>query len=221
MASAYNGVKTASQLSADIEAIDLASQKGGGTGTHYSITLASGGVTLTEAADVAAINLKGADTLTINGQGGALSGADKCWGLFVYSGNVTIEGLTIENAVAKGGAGSAGSAGGGGGAGLGGVAGSRDVGACEHRKPAKVLSRLLRRLGDDRNLQAPADCLSDLSKRHAFFCDRVITGSGGTLLKRQSIEMGGIEPVHRGPAVEPVADIGRDTLLAGNSDQVA
>ena len=83
-----------------------------------------------------------------------------------------------------------------------------------------MLAGLLGRLGDDRHLQAPADDLGDLSKRHALFGDRVITGSRRTLLKRQPVETGGIEPVHRGPAVEPVADIRRDALLAGQSDQV-
>jgi len=69
MTTTYLNVSSASQLSADIEAIDLASQgPGGGTGADYLITLASG-ATLTESADISAINLKGADTLTINGRG--------------------------------------------------------------------------------------------------------------------------------------------------------
>jgi len=115
----YSDVSTASQLSADIEAIDLASQADGGNGTRYTITLE--GATLTESADISAINLAGNDTLTINGQNAILNGADAYRGLFAYSGNLTIENLTIENAVANGGAGgSVGSGGGGGGAGLGG-----------------------------------------------------------------------------------------------------
>src|SRR5208283_5229340 len=109
----YTNVNSASQLSADIKAIDLASQADGGNGTNYSITLATG-ATLTESADISAINLAGKDTLTINGQGAILNGADAYRGLFAYSGETTIENLTIENAVAKGGAGA------GGGAGLGG-----------------------------------------------------------------------------------------------------
>ena len=109
-------VSSASQLSADIEAIDNESNADGGNGTHYSITLAKG-ATLTESADLSAINLTGKDTLTIDGQGATLDGADAYRGLFVYSGSTTIEKLTIENAVAKGGAGGGG---GGGGAGLGG-----------------------------------------------------------------------------------------------------
>ena len=131
MPTTFLNVSTAAQLSADIEAIDLASQgPGGGTGTHYLITLLAG-ATLTESADVAAINLAGGDTLTIGGQGALLNGAGAHRSLFAYAGGVTINNLTIENAVARGGAGGEGvTAGGGGGAGLGGglfVAAGADV----------------------------------------------------------------------------------------------
>ena len=116
MTAQYLNVSTASQLSADIEAIDLASQADGGDGTQYLITLKAG-ATLTESADISAINLTGADTLTIRGKGAVLNGDDKYRGLFAYSGQATIDNLTIENAVAEGGAGASA---GGGGAGLGG-----------------------------------------------------------------------------------------------------
>ena len=111
MTTTYLNVSSASQLSADITAIDLASQADGGNGTNYVITLAAG-ATLTERADISAIKLTGKDTLTINGQGAVLNGADAYRGLFVYSGSTTIENLTIENAVAKGGAGGGGGGGG-------------------------------------------------------------------------------------------------------------
>ncbi len=87
-------VSSAAALSADIKAVDLASQAGNSSGVHYSLTL-SAGATLTEAADLEAINLKGGDTLTINGAGATLNGAGAFRGFFVYSGNVTIENLTI------------------------------------------------------------------------------------------------------------------------------
>src|SRR5271154_5108053 len=86
------------------------------------------------------------------------------------------------------------------------------------REPAKVLGCLLRRLGDDRHIQAPADDLRDLSKRYTLFCDRVIAGSSRSLLKRQPVEMSSIEPMRRGPAVKAVADIRRDTFLTGHID---
>ena len=112
-----SAVSSAAELSADIKKIDLASQATGGDGTNYVITLKPG-ATLTEAADLFAVNLHGNDTLTIDGQGATLDGASAHRGLFIYSGAVTIQNLTIANAVARGGNGAFG--GGGGGAGLGG-----------------------------------------------------------------------------------------------------
>ena len=120
MTTTYLNVSSASQLSADIKAIDLASQADGGDGTQYVITLKAG-ATLTESADISAINLTGADTLTLEGKGAILDGAGAYRGLFAYSGKTTIYNLTIENAVATGGAGGSNDVGaGGGGAGLGG-----------------------------------------------------------------------------------------------------
>jgi hypothetical protein len=84
-------------------------------------------ITLTGATldELAAINLKSGVTLDIVGQGHTLDGGNMQRGLFVYSGTVTIEDLTIQNMIARGGnggslLGSGGSGGGGGGAGLGG-----------------------------------------------------------------------------------------------------
>jgi hypothetical protein len=97
----FSNVSSAEQLSDDILAIDRASRADGGNGTPYSITLAPN-ATLTEQADIAAINLAGKDTLTLDGQGAFLNGDDAFRGLFAYSGAATIENLTIENAVANG-----------------------------------------------------------------------------------------------------------------------
>jgi hypothetical protein len=88
--------------------------------TNYTFNFASGltgasALKLTSA--LAAINLAGGDTLTINGNGDAIDGGGTQRGFFVYSGQVTIEDLTIQNMKAVGGAGEDG---GGGGAGLGG-----------------------------------------------------------------------------------------------------
>lgn len=73
-------------------------------------------------------------------------------------------------------------------------------------------------LGDDRQVQAPANYFSDVSNRHDLVGDPVIPGSRGTLLRRQPEEVGSIEPVHRGPAVEPVTHIRRNALLACDAD---
>ena len=62
---------------------------------------------------------------------------------------------------------------------------------------------LVRGLGDDRHVQAAADCESDLAERHTLLSDRVIPGSCGALLKCQPVETGSIEPVDRGPRLSP------------------
>ena len=103
MTTSYLNVSSAGALSADILAVDLASQADGGNGTHYNITLQAGASLTVNDGDIYAINLAGNDTLTLDGQGAVLSGADTYRGLFVYSGKTTIENLTIENAVAQGG----------------------------------------------------------------------------------------------------------------------
>ena len=75
-------------------------------------------------ADLTAISLHSGVTLQINGNGHSLigtNGANTFRGLFVYGGIVNVNSLTIQNAVATGGAGGyGGTAAGGGGAGLGG-----------------------------------------------------------------------------------------------------
>jgi hypothetical protein len=101
-------VSTSTQLNNAILAADNA------TSGTYTITLAD---SITLSGQLDAINLHAGVTLDIEGAGNTLDGNNQYQGLFVYSGAVTIENLTIENAQARGGAGSGG---GGGGAGLGG-----------------------------------------------------------------------------------------------------
>src|SRR5580704_1730074 len=76
---------------------------------------------------------------------------------------------------------------------------------------------------DDRNLQAAADCVSDLAHPYALFGDRVIAGSttllSRPLLQRQPVKRDSIAKVDCGPAVEPFADIRRNALLASESDR--
>jgi hypothetical protein len=86
------------------------------TSGSYTITL-RGEITETTA-DLEAINLKSGVSLVI--QGGTLNGGNTYEGLFVYQGNLTVQNLTIEDTLAKGGNGGAGNFPGGGGAGLGG-----------------------------------------------------------------------------------------------------
>jgi hypothetical protein len=82
-----------------------------------------------------------------------------------------------------------------------------------------MVSCLFRELGNDRHVQTATDDLSDLPARHSLFSDRVVPGAR-SLLQREPIEVSGIEAVHCGPAVEPIADIRRNTFFAGYSDHV-
>jgi autotransporter-associated beta strand protein len=91
-----------------------------GLGKAITIRLATSGLDFLLSQDLPAINLQPGVALTIDGNGGTLDGQGEARGLFIYSGLVTVENLTIQNGLAKGGTGGAGGEGGGGGAGLGG-----------------------------------------------------------------------------------------------------
>src|SRR5579871_4587145 len=73
-----------------------------------TIALQSGLGTITLAADLPAI----VTSMTLEGNSNTLSGGNQFRGLFVYSGTVTIQDLTITNAMAQGGAGGNGGGGG-------------------------------------------------------------------------------------------------------------
>jgi hypothetical protein len=88
-----------------------------GTDTGTSITY--GTQTLSAPPDLYALNLTSSVSVTIDGGSYALDGDNLYQGLFVFQGDVTIQSLTIENAIATGGAGAPGRTGGGGGGGAG------------------------------------------------------------------------------------------------------
>ncbi|WP_419727803.1 beta strand repeat-containing protein [Lichenicola sp.] len=102
-------VANAGQLDAAIAIVDTAT-----SGQSYTIAFTH---SITETANPMALNLANGVNVTIDGNGYTLDGANSYRGLFVYAGTVTIQNLTIQNAIAVGGAGGNG---GGGGAGLGG-----------------------------------------------------------------------------------------------------
>jgi hypothetical protein len=105
-------ISTIAQLNAAIAAADsLAANSGNVTIDLANVDIALGSTALD------AINLAAGNTLDIDGNGGTLDGSNAQSGLFVYSGTVTVENLSLDNFVARGGAGAGG---GGGGAGLGG-----------------------------------------------------------------------------------------------------
>jgi len=64
-----------------------------------------------------------------------------------------------------------------------------------------------------------ANSFRDVSKRHAFFGDRVVSGTCLLLFESESIEMGNVEDVRRWPAVESLRDVSRDALISGDGDK--
>src|SRR6185369_164629 len=91
---------------------------------------------------------------------------------------------------------------------------TRDVHAREPGEPAEMAGRLFGSLGDDRHAEPAPDHLGDRLERDTLIVDRVKGAALDALFERKPVEARGIEPVHAGPAVLSIADIGRDTLLA-------
>ena len=102
-------VSSEAELNAAIDAADGAS-----AGTDYAVTMTT---SIIEASNPNALNLASGVTFTLDGGGNSLDGNGAHRGLFVYAGTVTVQNLTIQNALAHGGHGTSD---GGGGAGLGG-----------------------------------------------------------------------------------------------------
>ena len=95
-------------------------------------------------------------------------------------------------------------------------AGGRIFHRREVREPAKVAGCLRWRLADDRHVQA--DRLRQQCP-HALFYNSVIPRSRRTLLQRQPVQMSSIEPMHCGPAVQPIPNIHGNALLTCDPDQ--
>jgi outer membrane autotransporter protein len=111
-AATFNVTNTADSGAGSLRQAIFDANAAGGTNT-IEVQNGLGTITLTSG-DLNALN----SNITLNGNGNTLSGNNAFRGLFVYSGTVAINDLTIENAVASGG--DAGDAAGGG-AGLGGA----------------------------------------------------------------------------------------------------
>jgi large repetitive protein len=127
-------VTTEAQLNAALVAIQTESTE---LSAGQTITVDLSGANISLTSDLEAVNVAQGTDLVIDGGGGTLDGMGDQRGLFIYSGNVTVENLAINNALAQGGNGASGGAPGGGGAGLGGglfVAGTANGGAA----PASV-----------------------------------------------------------------------------------
>ena len=108
-------VGSEADLNAALALIDVGG-KFAAPGVSYTISFTANFALTT---DLYAINLAGGSSLTIDGAGFTLDGGSTYRGFFDYAGGLTLENLTVQNAVAAGGAGGSGAAPGGGGAGLG------------------------------------------------------------------------------------------------------
>ena len=71
----------------------------------------------------------------------------------------------------------------------------------ESAQETEMPGRLFERNGYDRQTQVAADDLRDFPHRYPLLTDAVQPTTRRRRLHRQAEEMGGIEPVHRRPAV--------------------
>jgi hypothetical protein len=81
-----------------------------------------------------------------------------------------------------------------------------------------MVGGLFGRLTDHRHIQVSADYARDVADRHTFVGDRMIVGSGGSLFQHEPVQNGSVEHVHSGPAVESIANLRRNALLARHID---
>jgi hypothetical protein len=100
-------------------------------------------------------------------------------------------------------------------------AGGGAVGAYEEGEEAEVFGGFFGGFADGGEVEAAADGFGDFAGGDALFSDGVVAVSGFALLNGEAVEMGGIEQVGGGPAVLSVADVGGDSLLAGDGGEVA
>ena len=98
-------------------------------------------------------------------------------------------------------------------------AGGRDVHRREQREQAEMVLRLFRRESGYGQVQVPADDLGDVKERHALVIDPVQPRARGCCLQGQPEQVRGVQPVHGGPAVGPLAHIGRQALRASDADE--
>src|SRR5579864_3195199 len=87
----------------------------------------------------------------------------------------------------------------------------------EVRHPVEMCAPLVLSEAPDREAEPCANRFRNRAHGHALFGDSMISASRGSFLNHEPVELSSIEPVHRGPAVEAVAHIRRNALLARNA----
>src|SRR5579871_4017842 len=99
------------------------------------------------------------------------------------------------------------------------LAGGRAVAREEVREPPEVRRGLRGGHAQQRQFQTAPDRGSDVAGRYAFLGNPVEPGSRGPVLDCLPEQTGGVQTVHRGPPVQPVADVRRYPLLARDADE--
>ncbi len=79
--------------------------------------------------------------------------------------------------------------------------------------------RLFGREADHRNIQAFANRIRDLAQRYTFFPGRVVSAACRMPFENKPIEMSNSENLGLRPPIEAVADVCRNSLLAGHLDE--
>ncbi len=98
-------------------------------------------------------------------------------------------------------------------------AGRRTVASDPQGQGAEVTGRLFGRNGPGRHAQLFADGLGDLPERDPLVGHRVERAALRAVLQREPVDARRVEPVHRGPQVLAVADVGGDPFLPREARQ--
>src|SRR6516165_5960880 len=99
-------------------------------------------------------------------------------------------------------------------------AGGREMPSNECCEPAKMSGGLFRCNGDRGHVQTSREYLGDVSSGHSLFCDCMKCSISVGLLQHQPVQVGSIEAMSRRPAVEPIANVCRNTLFPGEMDRI-
>lgn len=99
-------------------------------------------------------------------------------------------------------------------------AGGRNIPSNKRREPAKMVGRLFGCEGDHGHLKTSTDGFSDVADGHTPFRDGMKPVACVRLRHYQLVQPGSIEAMSRGPAVEPIAHVRRNTLFARHLDRI-
>src|SRR5579871_510695 len=92
---------------------------------------------------------------------------------------------------------------------------------CRHsaEKSAEVVACLFRGNADQRQVQVPTNDPGDVAEWHPLVANAIKPRPSRGGFQCQAVQGRRIEAMDSRPAIGPVADVGRDALLAGNGDQ--